>query len=66
MHGTFTDVSYMFCGRVPLPLPQMPWWPQFMPLSLMKIDQRARAGRACEHVQHAAERAVHRGVIAAK
>ena len=32
-----TDVSYMFCGRVPLPLPQMPWWPQFMPLSLMKI-----------------------------
>ena len=37
MHGTLTDVSYMFCGRVPLPLPQMPWWPQFMPLSLMKI-----------------------------
>ena len=23
-HGTFTDVSYMFCGRVPFPLPQIP------------------------------------------
>jgi hypothetical protein len=35
MHGTLTEVSYMFCGRVPLPLPQMPWWPQFIPLSPM-------------------------------
>lgn len=22
--GTMTELSYMFCGKVPLPLPQMP------------------------------------------
>ena len=33
MKGTFTEVSNMFMGHVPLPLPQMPCWPRFMPLS---------------------------------
>ena len=25
---TRIEVSYMFRGKVPLPLPQIPWWPQ--------------------------------------
>lgn len=37
--GTLTELSYMFCGKVPLPFPQMPWWPQLNPLSLEKTTR---------------------------
>ena len=47
--GTFTEFSYMFSGKVPLPLPQKPWWPQENPLSLVKTinvsSRRPRASR---------------------